>query len=290
MRWLFALALFSPTGTHPVVERQGPEMVLVPAGEFTMGATPDGIARMVELCRRDAGAIRDVNLCQPTILDDQEPEMSVLLPAFEIDRFEVTNADYRACVRAGGCSAEPLLRTEERLAGPRQPVVNVSWEEAAAYCHFRGKRLPTEAEWEKAARGTAGRIWPWGNFWDGRATNHGHFDSVAVGVARDWSADESDGVALSAPVGSFPRDRSVYGAFDMAGNVSEWVDDWYGREPPQARARVSPRGPTTGASREYRGGSWIMPPYMSMATFRGLMQWPYRPFVGFRCARDAGNR
>jgi formylglycine-generating enzyme required for sulfatase activity len=264
-------------------------MALVPEGEFRMGATPDGIARMIELCRKDAGPVRDVNSCQPTILDDQEPEMEVLLPVFEIDRFEVTNADYRACVRQGGCSAEPLLRTEERFAGARQPVVNVTWEEAATYCHFHGKRLPTEAEWEKAARGTAGRIWPWGNFWDTRAANHGRFDVAAAGAARDLAADESDGVALTAPVGSFPRDRSVYGVYDMAGNASEWVDDWYGREPPQARARVSPRGPAAGGYHEYRGGSWIMPPHMAMTTFRGFLHWPY-PFLGFRCARDAPRR
>ena len=290
MRWLLALVLFSPTGTHPVVERAGPEMVLVPAGEFIMGATPDGVARMVELCRKDAGGARDVSLCQPTVLDDQEPEVTVLLAAFEIDRFEVTNADYRACVRAGGCSAEPLLRSDERLSGPRQPVGNVAWEDADAYCHWRGKRLPTEAEWEKAARGTNGRLWPWGNYWDGRATNHGHFDSTAAGAMRDWAIDESDGAAFSAPVGSFPRDRSVYGVYDMAGNVSEWVDDWYGREPPQARSRVAPRGPAGSGYREYRGGSWLMPPHMTMTVFRGLQQVPYRPWVGFRCARDVGNR
>jgi len=286
VRYLALLALV-PTGGRTQVARPGPEMVRVPAGEFLMGASPEGVQRTVDLCRREASAAQELTRCSHNMFDDEEPEVAVLLPAFDIDRFEVTNADYRACVRAGACSAEPLSRTDERFAGPRQPVIGVTFDDAAAYCHWRGKRLPTEAEWEKAARGAQGARWPWGDYWDETATNHGRFEPPAL-ARPDWTADDSDHTTFTAPVGSYPRDRSPYGVYDLAGNVSEWVDDWYGREPPQARARTSPRGLSSGPWRSARGGSWRMPAHLSLSASR--QGWPpdfAASFLGFRCARDA---
>jgi len=277
--------LLAPTGSRTTALRAGPEMVRIPAGEFLMGASPDDVQRMVDLCKREAGATQELRWCAHTSFDDEEPEVAVLMAAYEIDRFEVTNADYRACVRAGVCSAEPLARTDERFASPRQPVVGVTWDDANAYCHFVHKRLPTEAEWEKAARGPAGRKWPWGDYWDDTATNHGRFEPALS--SRDLAADDADRTTFTAAVGSYPLDRSPYGVYDLAGNVSEWVDDWYGREPPQARMRVSPRGLTSGASRSVRGGSWLMPAHFALATARqALAPDSAAPFLGFRCARD----
>jgi formylglycine-generating enzyme required for sulfatase activity len=280
-----ALSLLAvPTGRRAVVSSREATMVFIPAGEFVMGATPDAVAGTIELCKREAGGF-DPRWCNPVIFDDQEPEQNVLVGSFEIDRFEVSNRDYRACVRAGGCSAEPLARTDERFSAPEQPVIGVTFDEAAAYCRFYGKRLPTEAEWEKAARGPLGRRFPWGDDWDPRASNHGRIEPAAAGL-RDAIADASDGVVFTARVGAFPRDRSPYGVFDLGGNVAEWVDDFYGREPPQARSRVAPRGPGSGLWRSVRGGSWRMPAHYAMAANRQF--WPpdhAAPYLGFRCAR-----
>jgi formylglycine-generating enzyme required for sulfatase activity len=288
LRWFFGDVAVLPTGSRAQVARPGPEMVLVPAGDFLMGQSPDAVQRTVELCKRVAGAgPQQLRWCTATMLGDAEPEVRVLLGSYAIDRFEVTNAEYRACVRAGACAAEVLTRIEDRLSGPRQPVVGVTFEDAQRYCRFRNKRLPTEAEWEKAARGTGGRLWPWGDYWDPGATNHGRFDSPAA-LAQDWAGDEGDGALWSANVGSFPRDRSPFGVYDMAGNVSEWVDDAYGREPPQARSWVSPRGAPAGPWRSVRGGNWRMPAHMTVLSSR--QGWPPQfvaPYLGFRCARDA---
>jgi formylglycine-generating enzyme required for sulfatase activity len=259
-------------------------MVVIPAGEFVMGERPEVVERAVDLCRRGASAGQEMRWCSPAMLSDSEPEVRVLLPAFAIDRVEVSNTAFRACVRAGACPPESLARVDARFDAPQQPAVGVTFDDAAAYCRFRGKRLPTEAEWEKAARGSSGRLWPWGDDWDGSAANHGRFEAIGRG---DFIADDSDGTTYTAKVGTYPRDRSSFGVYDLAGNVAEWVDDYYGREPPQARARVSPRGLTGGPWRSARGGSWRMPAHMSMAPLR--QAWPLdfaAPFIGFRCARD----
>ncbi|MBI5385457.1 MAG: formylglycine-generating enzyme family protein [Verrucomicrobia bacterium] len=174
-----------------LIAREGAEMVLVPAGPFVMGSL-DGDA-------------------------DEAPPRQVTLAAFYIDRFEVTHARYAAFVKATG--HKPLIDWPSGVMPAKlanHPVVNVTWADADAYARWVGKRLPTEAEWEKAARGTNGQVYPWGNSAAGKKAASGE-------DAKDKTHPEG----RTFPVGSFPDDASPYGAMDMAGNVWEWTADWY---------------------------------------------------------------
>jgi formylglycine-generating enzyme required for sulfatase activity len=257
-------------------------MVPVPAGMFRMGS-PDGTGDT-----------------------DEHPQHEVTLSVYCIDKTEVTVKAYAACVAAKGCSAAPLTvswsgvsaddvkrysRFCNREDRPDHPMNCVDWNQAAAYCTWAGKRLPTEAEWEYAARGTDGRAYPWGNEAPA-ATRLNACGSECVAMARrelnlDWKKmyDASDGWETTAPVGSFPADASPYGALDMAGNVVEWTADWYG--PYSAAAVTNPRGAKSGTFRVLRGGAWN-------STGAGHVLAANRHWdgasdrlndVGFRCAR-----
>jgi len=196
-------------------------MVYVPAGDFLMGSSEsDTLAS-----------------------DDEKPQHTVYLDAYWIDRTEVTNAQYRRCVEAGACS-EPACWEDSDLNAPEQPVVCVYWYQAQAYCEWAGASLPTEAQWEKAARGTRGLIYPWGNT----------FYSARLNC---WEDRCYDGYAYTAPVGSFPSGASPYGALDMAGNVWEWVADWYDSGYYAHSPSRNPTGPATGKIQVLRGGSWL---------------------------------
>ncbi len=187
-----------------------PDRVPVPAGEFTMGADRGGEA-------------------------DERPAHRVSLDAFSIDRLEVTNEAYAACVAARRC--RPAKRFDRDAERPRRPVVGVSWSDAEAYCSWAGGRLPTEAEWEKAARGTDGRRYPWGDAPE-PDLQHAVFGSLQ---------------RVAAEVGGRPAGASPYGALDMAGNVWEWVRDVYGPLEYAKGDRRSPTGPTCAeAEADYR--------------------------------------
>jgi ribose transport system permease protein len=229
----------------PTVPPVTDDMVEIPAGPFIMGS--------------DTGA------------EDEAPAHEVDLPAFEMDKFEVTNADFARFVEATGyqTDAEKEGRTKNWRGAAQgkdnHPVVFVSWNDAVAYCRWLGKRLPTEAEWEKAARGTDGRTYPWGNEWDPSKAN-----------------TKESGLRGTAAVGSFGAGASPYGVEDMAGNVWEWTADWY--EPyPGSTYKSDYFGQKF---KVLRGGAWFETPDFVRTTVRNANnETAANDDIGFRCAR-----
>jgi formylglycine-generating enzyme required for sulfatase activity len=285
---LASAGFIATTGRAVVVQRPLESMVRLPAGRFKMGASDEAQRAALRLCREEIGdAVAD--RCRPELFVVEGPELSVYLSELFIDRVEVTVAAYRECVLAGICSPAPLLAPDQRFLAPTQPVTSVTWDEARRYCAWRGARLPTEAEWERAARGRDGRTFPWGNIARGDAANHGRFQTIGEGTAMpvmQFEPDASDRFVFSAPVGAYPEGASPEGALDLAGNVMEWTADVYAEEPPQRRSTVNPRGPAVGATRVVRGGSWREPLIYHRTTARSDLTPDTRsPEVGFRCAR-----
>src|SRR5215203_5683662 len=265
------------------------DMALIPAGEFIMGTTEgsDG-------------------------LPDEHPERRVYLSSFFIDRLEVTNGAYLLFVQAtrhrAPANANPSVTLWERQAPlpgiENHPVVNVSWEDALTYCRWAGKRLPTEAEWEKAARGTDGRRYPWGNDWDLTKANSASFWAgrrVDFESGADWEAfwikgqgaslSKEKGIkgeVLTLPVGTFPQGASPYGVLDMAGNAAEWIADWFDPNYYRTAPLSDPPGPSRGAIKGMRGGSWLKPAISLRTSDRDWGVMDSRPSgTGFRCAKDA---
>jgi formylglycine-generating enzyme len=311
-RWWIAATLLmnahpssaAPTGSAPApVPAAGrpttlvvvpPARVIVPGGRFTMGAAPADIEQARALCTeelRSGGALR-LELgarCQGRF-ESESPAASVFLPAFAIDRTEVTVAAFGDCVRARGCRPLPGVSAWPAPVEGARPVERASHADADDFCRWRGGRLPTEAEWEKAARGPLPRPWPWGTAWSERRANHGRAERLAPSSgpdATEETVDPADGFAGVAPPGSFPAGASPYGVLDMAGNVWEWTGGYFAREPPQASTRFDPRGPPGGSERTIRGGGYRSPPSDLRVTRRvGLHPAERLAGVGFRCAYD----
>jgi formylglycine-generating enzyme required for sulfatase activity len=222
-------------------------VVYVPAGNFTMGS--------------DSG------------FSDEKPVHTVYLDAYYIDRFEVTNFQFAEFLSAGNGSHydSPMRITQSGSTYTAQsgyenhPVIHVNWYGAKAYCEWAGKRLPTEAEWEKAARGTDGRTYPWGEGIDSTKANYNSSETT--------------------PVGSYPGGVSPYGAYDMTGNVWEWVSDWYSSTYYSSSPSSNPQGSSSGSLRVLRGGSWnyINPSALRSAFRAGLDPGLRLPYYGFRC-------
>lgn len=280
----------------------------VPAGEFVMGLDARGVARAVALCRRERQGLARVlgespdaaffelrarvlgqlcgaaqgefNLCDPRQFERETAAHGVWLSAYRIDRTEVTVAAYDRCVRAGRCRP-PLLAPGTPWFGlATHPVVGVDWDDAARYCAWVGARLPTEAEWERAARGDDERTFPWGWQWDEGRANHG--------ALRAECRDDGDGHPYTAPVGSYPEGASPAGALDMAGNVMEWVADAMGEGTHRADRAVSPHIAGPSSTRIARGGAWNHPAVALRTTWRTAVPAGARERnLGFRCARDA---
>jgi len=239
-------------GPTQVSKADGMVQVYVPAGAFTMGS--------------DSGE------------SDEKPAHVVTLNAFWIDKTEVTNAMYALCVKVGACSVQET-RSSTRVSYygntsyNNYPVINVSWNDAQKYCIWAGRRLPTEAEWEKAARGTDGRSYPWGNSVP---------DITKLNYA---SLNQAVNVGDTSEVGKYPDGASPYGALDMAGNVWEWVNDWYDEKYYGSSSANNPTGPTSGQSRALRGGSWFVIDIFVRVSFRlGVEPTGINYSIGFRCA------
>ncbi len=259
-------------------------MVFVPSGEFNMGSDRDMLKYARQLCQESSGRLA-VATCQAAAFVDEQPVHRVRLGGFWIDRTEVTNGQYRGCVEAGECDPPKLAASFMRAhyyddpTFTSFPVVNVLWEMAADYCAWVGARLPTEAEWEYAARGPENRLFAWGNDFDKSRLN---YCDASCPLLSDKTY--TDGYADTAPVGSFPSGASWTGALDLAGNVREWVDDWLG--PYAAGEAVNPTGPQTGDLKVTRGGSWYDTPDDVRGANRGGESLEYyRDNLGFRCAQ-----
>ena len=243
-----------------------------------MGSTEDEVHQAFQLCKKYYAD------CKPEMFEREEPTQNVALEAFWLDRTEISNGQYRRCVEAGVCPAS-LYDGEADFSGDSQPVVGVSWNDAAAYCKSVGARLPTEAEWEYAARGPDRRTWPWGDVFDGTRLNY-----CDVSCEHPW-ADKSfsDGHPKTSPVGSYPDGASWCTALDLAGNVWEWVEDWYG-----SHLAIPQSNPTRSASDDFRvlrGGAWDGQPYDARGATRHMDQPdPRNSDIGFRCAKSAEAR
>lgn len=246
------------------------DMVLVPAGEFLMGSDKKV----------------DRNAYQAEM-----PQRRVYLEAFEIDTYEVTTVQFLRFVLATGRS--PLIdwryeggNFQESMA--THPVMHVSWYDADAYCRWAGKRLPTEAEWEKAARGDDGRIYPWGNQMAG--LTRANFGRTGLsGPVRD----RPERLLLYPPiisVNKYDNAVSPYGTHQMAGNVAEWVADWYDKDYYKSAPDRNPKGPEKGTQKAFRGGGWIdSSPSVRAAQRNGTDPDTKMNWLGFRCAKDASR-
>jgi len=227
------------------------DMVLIPKGEFTMGSSEHA----------------------------DETKHQVVLEAYWIDKYETSNARYKEFMRVTSHPA-PAYWDDPRLSKPNQPVVGVSWTDANAFCKWEGKRLPTEAEWERAAKGPDGdRHYPWGHTIDPKKANYGQ------------------NVGRTMPVDSYPEGVSGFGVYNMAGNVFEWVDDWYDPTSYKQSVALNPKGAEQGYNfanqgpvKVLRGGSWLAPE-TSLHTSHRFWNQPdnnsYGVGLGFRCALSA---
>ena len=287
-------AATEPAATEPAMAEDEPwtrpadamVMVFVPAGEFEMGTNDSGVDAALELC--DTYGIP----CVRQYLDKEQPAHMVELNGFWIDRTEVTNAQYLLCLEAGICNPPRKRSSATRdsyfgdSAYDDYPVIWSTLNDARNYCAWAGARLPTEAEWEYAARGPEGSLFPWGNEFDGTRLN---YCDASCDLA--WADDTTDdGYADTAPVGSYPTGASWSGALDMAGNVREWVADLYDSEYYGESPAQNPTGPSTspGGNQVERSGSWNSTPFEVRGAWRTGDHANYKyNFMGFRCAKDS---
>ncbi len=273
---LFAIAYLLPTFPNLLCKHESAAfaqtspvpkgMVRVPAGEFSMGNDDGG--------------------------QHEKPLHKVFLDSYYIELHEVTNAEYHVFwIADGGANSDHTPVSYGAKLGlenwptiaktkPDQPVVGVSWHDAVAYAKWVGKRLPTEAEWEKAARGTDRRLWPWGNAFSLRIRG----TKIHANVWNNVDGYQ-DGPA---PVGTYPTGASPYGVLDMAGNVWEWVSDWYSESYYHWGPSRNAKGPKHGGRRVVRGGSWANGAQMTQCSNR-MGHYPAvgTSFIGFRLAQDA---
>ncbi len=236
------------------VGKDGAPMVLIPAGEFVMGS-PDGEG-----------------------LDNEQPEHKVWVDAFYLDKYEVTNARYEKFMEETGHPMPKFWEQLDMTVHGELPVIGVSWQDAKAYCEWAEKRLPTEAEWEYAARGTDRRRYPWGN-----AAPSEHLANYGKKWSHKFYNDRLE------PVTSHEAGKSPFGIYNMAGNVFEWVADWYEIKYYHRSPERNPPGPAEGDLKVMRGGSWnFASEYIRTTSRMKLKPIEREADLGIRCARNAG--
>lgn len=271
--------------------------ISVQGGTFTMGTLPGEVVQAIEECR-----VRDGGTCEAAFAEDSYPAHSVAVNPFLMETTEVSFEQYVAFLNVrgpgfhlNGCDGFPCVQTKNEstdavitfdsanysIGGTlaQHPVFGVTWYGAREYCETIGRRLPSETEWERAARGDDGRIYPWGNVWDHALAKTNKPQDTPPG---------------SYPVASYPLGVTPTGIHDLAGNVAEWVSDWYSGvyyETLNAQGTVlNPSGPVTGLEKVLRGGSWNSVPFFSRSVHRqswdpaGSQRW-----IGFRCAADVAD-
>ena len=258
--------------------------VRIPQGTFLMGSSPTAMVRAITLCREEVLSSRCESDDVVAMVRAEGDAHPVTISAFDMDRTEVTVSAYERCAAAGVCAPPEIPRDVAGFLEPDLPITHIRWEDAAAFCRWAGGRLPTEAEWEYAARGAEDREFPWGNVYNPHLANHGAW--------ADDQTDGTDGFRQLAPVGSFPDGATSLGLLDMAGNVAEWVADTFeiddtGRPVgyPET-AVVNPPAKTVGGLHTVRGGSFRDPPMWLRSAARDFTQLPRPAWVGFRCAAD----
>jgi len=248
------------------------ELLFIPSGEFVMGSDPG----------------------EPYFWGAEVPKHTVYLDSFWIYRTEVTNRMYRPCVEDGKCSSpqEMSSHTHDNYFNNPDfdgyPVIHVTYEDAKTFCKWAGGRLPSEAEWEKAARGEEGVLFPWGD--DDLQDDLANFcDEGCPGHSVEFTEQGfNDGYRDVAPVGSYPAGASPFGALDMAGNVLEWVEDWYAVDYYSQSPYANPTGPDSGTKHIIRGGSWWSLRDGLRPAARASKELDYASdMVGFRCAAGA---
>ncbi|MEJ7600976.1 MAG: SUMF1/EgtB/PvdO family nonheme iron enzyme [Kofleriaceae bacterium] len=305
----------APAGRVVRIELPRRVEVRIPSGKFWMGVDEQSRNTARTLCNEYYPAInavtisnQRVNFCEDYFDDLTAMESrEVYVDSFMIDRDEVSVEDYRACVAAGSCTLDPLVAGDERYIQSGWPMVNVTWGESKDYCRWRGGRLPTEAEWERAARGDdPGASFPWGDKEQSNDYNHGqprahamrNIDRVPAQTPIQFlgDPDDSDGAQILAPPGSYPWGEGPFGTRDQAGNVAEWTADamfatpdkkgYFGLPASNPRRDGGIHDP-----RIVRGGSWRQPTFIARSNLRDPFAKEYDPnrrfsHVGFRCARS----
>ncbi len=259
-------ATISPLPTE-ITDAKGVSMVLVPEGKFTMGIN---LYETIALCKYYYWSSEICDQKSSTYAD-QTPPHQVDLDAYYIDKYEVTNSQYESCVSGGVCSLPERISSGSRDIYYGNPTygnypVLVNWGQATTFCDWRDARLPTEAEWEKAARGIDERVFPWGD-----AIN-----------CENVNFSNCGGSMNTLPVGSYEKGKSPYGIYDMAGNFSELVSDWYDHDYYQQSPLDNPTGPSTGEFHIIRGGGNGNFGYILTSVYRQVGD-----VAGFRCAKDA---
>jgi iron(II)-dependent oxidoreductase len=251
-------------GDVSINPKDGAKMVWIPAGEFDMGSTDAQIDKVVSDQAKDGS--RFFKEAMEQISKYEKPQHKVYLDGYWMYKYEVTVAQYRKF----------CTQTDRKMPNApkwgwiaNHPMVNVTWQDAVDYAAWAEVSLPTEAQWEKAARGTDGRTWPWGNKWDEFKCNFGRRSP-----------------AQTKPVGSYPSGASPYGCLDMAGNAYEWCSDWWSDDYSNAES-TNPTGPAEGYGGVNRGGSWdYNSPISLRCTSRSGPQREWRrDYNGFRCAK-----